>query len=192
MNIILSGVGGQGLVLTTSMICEVAFRAGYDFKSNDVVGLSQRGGKVWGSVKIGEKVYSPNIEKGKADLLLALEPLEGLRWQDYLKKDGTIIVNTSEVYPVFAIAEQAPYPHDFLDQFRKDVHVVAEDVLKISQGIGTSKIVNVVMMGMLARYMDIPLDTWKEVISEKVPEAFLEMNMTGFDRGYENIIGDSY
>lgn len=192
MNIILSGVGGQGLVLTTSMICEVAFRAGYDVKSNDVVGLSQRGGKVWGSVKIGKKVYSPNIEKGKADLLLALEPLEGLRWQDYLKKDGTIIVNTSEVYPVFAIAEQAPYPHDFLDQFRKDVHVVAEDVLKISQGIGTSKIVNVVMMGMLARYMDIPVDTWKEVISEKVPKAFLDMNMTGFDRGYENIIGDSY
>ena len=192
MNIILSGVGGQGLVLTTNMICEVAFRAGYDVKSNDVVGLSQRGGKVWGSVKIGEKVYSPNIEKGKADLLLALEPLEGLRWQDYLKKDGTIIVNKSEVYPVFAIAEQAPYPHDFLDRFRKDVHVVAEDVLKISQGIGTSKIVNVVMMGMLARYMDIPVDTWKEVISEKVPKAFLEMNMTGFDRGYENIIGDSY
>lgn len=191
MNIILSGVGGQGLVLTTNMICEVAFRAGYDVKSNDVVGLSQRGGKVWGSVKFGKKVYSPNIEKGKADLLLALEPLEGLRWQDYLKKDGTIIVNTSEVYPVFAIAEQAPYPHAFLDQFRKDVHVVAEDVLKISQGIGTSKIVNVVMMGMLARYMDIPVETWKEVISEKVPKAFLDMNMTGFDRGYENIIGDS-
>lgn len=191
MNIILSGVGGQGLVLTTNMICEVAFRAGYDVKSNDVVGLSQRGGKVWGSVKIGETVHSPNIEKGKADILLALEPLEGLRWQDYLKKNGTIIVNTSEVYPVFAIAEQAPYPHDFLNQFRKDVNIVAEDVLKISQEIGTSKIVNVVMMGMLAKYMDIPMDIWEEVISEKVPKAFLEMNMTGFYRGYKNIIGDS-
>ncbi|MBM7562063.1 indolepyruvate oxidoreductase subunit beta [Fusibacter tunisiensis] len=185
MNIILAGVGGQGLVLTTDLICEVALEAGYDVKSNDVVGLSQRGGKVWGSVKFDKKVHSPNILKGDADLLLALEPLEGLRWQDYLKKGGKVMVNTAEVYPVFAIAEKMPYPHDFLERFRSDLVVEAHDVLAESIQIGTPKIVNVVMLGMLAKNLDIPVTIWKKVIQAKVPAKFLGQNIKGFDRGYQ-------
>jgi indolepyruvate ferredoxin oxidoreductase beta subunit len=187
MNIILAGVGGQGLVLTTDMICEAAFQAGYDVKSNDVVGLSQRGGKVWGSVRIGDKVHSPNVAKGEADVLMALEPLEGLRWQDYLKDDGIVLVNTSEVYPVYAIAEQAPYPHNFMELFREGLKVEAHDLMQVGLEIGTPKIVNVIMLGMLAKHLDISMDIWKKVIEQKVPEKFLEMNLIGFQRGFSNV-----
>ncbi len=185
MNILLAGVGGQGLVLTTDMICEVAFRAGLDVKTNDVVGLSQRGGKVWGSVRFGEKVHSPNIEPGKGDILLALEPLEGLRWQSHLKEGGILLTNTADIYPVFAIAEQAPYPHDFLDQIRKDLLVIAADVQAKALEIGTVKIVNVMMLGMLAKHLDIDYDIWTQVIAEKVPQKFLDMNLLGFEWGYK-------
>lgn len=183
MNIILAGVGGQGLVLTTDMICEVAFREGYDVKSNDVVGLSQRGGKVWGSVKFDEKIHSPNIAEGEADILLALEPLEGLRWQSYLRKGGKILINSSEIYPVFAIAEQSPYPSDFEKQVREDVDVIITDAQKIALETGTVKVVNVVMMGMLAKHLAIDPSIWKEVIAEKVPPKFLEMNLEAFEKG---------
>jgi len=166
MNIMLSGVGGQGLVMTTDMICEVASQSGYDVKSNDVVGLSQRGGKVWGSVKYGDVIHSPNIGEGEADVLLALEPLEGLRWQHYLRPGGVLVMNTSPIYPVFAIAEKAPYPHDFLD-------------------IGTSKIVNVIMLGALSRQLDLEQDLWTRVITHRVPIKFLDMNIEGFKRGFE-------
>lgn len=184
MNIILAGVGGQGLVLTTDMICEAAFRAGYDVKSNDVVGLSQRGGKVWGSVRIGDKIHSPNIPKGKADVLLALEPLEGLRWQDFLKQEGHALINTAEVYPVFAIAEKAPYPKDIVSDFRGDLKIEAQDVMQLGLEIGSAKIVNVIMLGMLAKHLDISLEIWKEVITEKVPNKFLDLNLIGFERGF--------
>lgn len=183
-NIILAGVGGQGLVLTTDMICEVAFRAGYDVKSNDVVGLSQRGGKVWGSVRLGEKVHSPNIEMGDADILMALEPLEGLRWQHYLKSGGTALVNAEAIYPVFAITESAPYPHDYVKTFREDIDLKNFNIQDIALDIGTPKIVNVIMLGMVAKKLDISKEIWVKVIQEKVPPKFLEMNLEGFERGY--------
>lgn len=182
-NILLAGVGGQGLVMTTDMICEAAFRSGYDVKSNDVVGLSQRGGKVWGSVRYGAAVHSPNIGMGEADLLLALEPLEALRWQAYLKPGGVLLTNTSVIYPVFAIGEQAPYPHDYLEQFRKDVTVRAIDALAIGLDIGSNKIVNVVMLGVLAGYLDISTQLWHDVIAERVPPKSKAMNAEAFERG---------
>lgn len=183
-NIILAGVGGQGLVLTTEMICEVAFRAGFEVKSNDVIGLSQRGGKVWGSVRIGKTVYSPNIEKGKADILLALEPLEGLRWQEYLKEGGVALLNTEAIFPVFAIAEAAPYPEDIIGQMRSDLIVESANIHDLAVEIGTPKIVNVIMLGMVAKHLEIDKEIWLDVIREKVPPKFLQMNLIGFEKGF--------
>lgn len=183
--ILLAGVGGQGLVMTTDMICEAALRSGNDVKSNDVVGLSQRGGKVWGSVKYGEKVFSPNIGLGEADILLALEPLEALRWQAYVKPGGMVLTNTSEIYPVFAIGEQAPYPSEFLDKMRSDIEVKAVDALGVSIATGSPKILNVVMLGVLAQRLEISMGIWKAVIDEKVPEKFKAMNLKGFEKGLE-------
>jgi len=183
VNILLAGVGGQGLVLLTDMLSEAAFRAGYDVKSNDVVGLSQRGGKVWGSVRLGQKIHSPNIRKGDADFVLALEPLEGLRWQGYLKNGGKLMINSAEIYPVFAITEQAPYPHDFEKSIRSDVNYVVHDIQNLSLEIGTSKVANVMMMGMVAKYLDISIEIWHEVIQETVPEKFLAHNLRAFEMG---------
>lgn len=184
MNIIVAGVGGQGLVLMTDMICEAAFLSGYDVKSNDVIGLSQRGGKVWGSIKYSEKVHSPNIEKGNADILLALEPLEGLRWQEYLKTDGILLMNTADIYPVFAIAEQAPYPHDFMERLRGDIKCTALQIQEKAMEIGTIKIVNVIMLGMLAKHLPFDKEIWKKVIEDHVPSKFIKQNEDGFEWGY--------
>jgi indolepyruvate ferredoxin oxidoreductase beta subunit len=183
VDIIVAGVGGQGLVLLTDMLSEAAHLAGYEVKSNDVIGLSQRGGKVWGSVRFGETIHSPNIRKGTADFILALEPLEGLRWQSYLKPQGRMIINTSEVYPVFAIAEKAPYPHDFLSLVRPDVVCESYDVLSLSLKAGTVKVSNVLMMGLLAKHLNIPVEIWKKIIATSVPSKFLNENYSAFDLG---------
>lgn len=183
VDIIVAGVGGQGLVLLTDMLSEAAHLAGYEVKSNDVIGLSQRGGKVWGSVRFGETIHSPNIRKGTADFILALEPLEGLRWQSYLKPQGRMIINTSEVYPVFAIAEKAPYPHDFLSLVRPDVVCESYDVLSLSLKAGTVKVSNVLMMGLLAKHLSIPVEIWKKIIAMSVPSKFLNENYRAFDMG---------
>lgn len=183
VNIILAGVGGQGLVLLTDMLCEAGHRAGYDVKSNDVVGLSQRGGKVWGSVRLGEKVHSPNIRKGEADYILALEPLEGLRWQGFLKTGGRLFASTSEIYPVFAIAEQAEYPHDLENHIRPDIDFVKHDIHTLSIKLGTVKVTNVMMMGLLASQLDISNDIWEAVIRETVPEKFVDENIKAFELG---------
>jgi indolepyruvate ferredoxin oxidoreductase beta subunit len=183
VNIILAGVGGQGLVLLTDMLCEAGHRAGYDVKSNDVVGLSQRGGKVWGSVRLGNKIYSPNVRRGEADYILALEPLEGLRWQGFLKTGGKLFASTSEIYPVFAIAEQSEYPHDLENHVRPDIEFVKHDIHTLSMKLGTVKVTNVMMMGLLARQLDIPGEIWVAVIRETVPEKFVNENLKAFELG---------
>lgn len=183
INIILAGVGGQGLVLLTDMLCEAGYRGGYDVKSNDVVGLSQRGGKVWGSVRLGTKVHSPNVRKGEADYILALEPLEGLRWQSYLKKGGKLFTSTSEIYPVFAIGEQADYPHDLQHHVRSDIDFINHDIQSLSLKLGTTKVTNVMMMGLLARQLDISSEIWEAVIRETVPEKFVDENLKAFQCG---------
>lgn len=188
VKIILAGVGGQGLVMTTDMISEAAFAAGFDVKTNDVVGLSQRGGKVWGSVIYGDKVHSPNIGLGEADILLALEPLEALRWQDYVRPGGVLLTNTSEIYPVFAIAEVAPYPSDWQMRMRKDIKVMPIDAQTIGLEIGTTKIVNVIMLGAMSSFTAISQEIWQEVIGARVPKKFLQENFDGFKRGAQAIL----
>lgn len=188
VKIILAGVGGQGLVMTTDMISEAAFAAGYDVKTNDVVGLSQRGGKVWGSVIYGDKVFSPNIGKGEADVLLALEPLEALRWQEYVKPGGVLLTNTSEIYPVFAIAEAGPYPSNWQERMREDIKVIPIDAQAIGLEIGTTKIVNVIMLGAMASFTTISSEIWHDVIGARVPAKFLQENFEGFKRGAQSIL----
>lgn len=186
-NILLAGVGGQGLVLTTKIVCEAAFLAGFDFKSNDVIGLSQRGGKVWGSVRIGEKVYSPNIPPKGGDYLLALEPLEGLRWSNMLKKTGTIIVNTSRIPPVPVMFEKAAYPEQIPETLAEQFEVIAMDANEKGRAIGSSKVANSFLIGALAkRVPEISIDFWKKAIEANVPQKTIAMNLEAFYIGYES------
>jgi len=184
-NIILAAVGGQGLVLTTNLICEAAFKAGFDVKSNDVVGLSQRGGKVWGSVRIGKKVYSPNIPPKSGDFLLGMEPLEGYRWSGSLKDGGTVILNTKAIPPVPVMFEDAPYPVELFDKLRETYEVVTIDAVEEGLKLGSEKIANTFLLGILAQRLEIPVASWKEAITENVPSKFVEMNIRAFDIGYE-------
>lgn len=184
-NIMLAGVGGQGLVLTTSIICSAAFYAGYDVKSNDIIGLSQRGGKVWGSVRLGEKIYSPNIPPGDADFLVALEPLEADRWKGSLKKEGILIVNTGEIAPAHVAAEKAEYPADIIERLSASYRLYAIDAASEGKKLGSAKVANLFLIGVLARHIDIKKEAWHAAIRENVPAGFIDMNIRAFDIGYE-------
>lgn len=185
INVILAGVGGQGLVLTTKILSDVAYLAGYDVKSNDVIGLSQRGGKVWGSVKFGKKVYSPNINKGEGDYLLGFEPLEALRWHSYLKSDGKIFLNSSIVPPVPVIAEKEKYPNERIDQLSEDFTVKLLDANKEAVKLGSVKIANTFLLGMLAQELDIEESIWIKALEQNVPPKSMEMNVKAFKVGLE-------
>lgn len=187
-NIMLGGVGGQGLVMTTAIISEAAFRAGFDVKTNDVIGLSQRGGKVWGSVRYGEEVFSPNILPGQADVLLALEPLEGLRWSGIVKAGGVVLLNTSRIPPVPVITEKAVYPEGIESLIagdgEKTVEVRAVNALEEARGLGNVRVVNTVTIGMLSVVLkDIPVDCWHQAIEANVPEKTLALNLKAFELG---------
>jgi indolepyruvate ferredoxin oxidoreductase beta subunit len=183
-NIILAGVGGQGLVLSTKIICEAGLKAGYDVKSNDVVGLSQRGGKVWGNVRLADKVYSPDIPKGKCDFLLGFEPLEALRMSDNMKKEGFIIYNNSIIPPALVIAEKEEYPEDIQKQLNEFATAIEVDANEKGVELGSVKVANTILLGVMAKKMDISLEIWKKVIKENVPGKFTEMNLKAFEIGY--------
>jgi len=184
-NIVIAGVGGQGLVLTTKLICDAALKAGLDVKSNDVIGLSQRGGKVWGSIRIGPEVYSPNVPPRGADFLLALEPLEGLRYKRSLKETGKIFMNTAVVPPVPVIAEKMPYPENIEEILALDFEVFAMDANAKAVELGSVKIANTFLVGMLAKYLPIDKKVWHDAISENVPKKFIDLNIDAFDIGYD-------
>lgn len=184
-NILLAGVGGQGLVLTTKLICYAAFNAGFDFKSNDVIGLSQRGGKVWGSVRIGTQVQSPNIPQGCADVLLGLEPLEGYRWSGMLKDGGMVILNTSQIPPVPVVFEKAEYPMNIEAELSQKYQVIAFDANEKGRQIGSPKVANTFLVGVLAKNLpEIDVIHWENAIRNNVPEKMIQLNLEAFKIGY--------
>jgi len=183
-NIMLAGVGGQGLVLATKIISEAAFRAGFDVKTNDVIGLSQRGGMVWGSVRMGEKVYSPNIPPKEGDILIGLEPLEAYRWSHLIRDGGYIILNTKEVYPTPVLLEQEEYPHEEIEQLEGKYNIVRIDAREEARKAGNIKTANLILIGVLAKLLDISTDIWEETIKENVPPKAIDANINAFYRGY--------
>jgi indolepyruvate ferredoxin oxidoreductase beta subunit len=183
-NILLGGVGGQGLVLMTRIISQTALKAGYDVKSNDVVGLSQRGGMIWGNVRFGDKVYSPNIPPKEGDVLVAMEPLEALRWTSELKADGIIIMNTKRWYPMAVQQEKVTYPEEDIDHLKERYKVVEINAFEEAVKMGKKQISNVMLLGVLARQLSISTDIWKETIRDNVPKKYIDLNMEAFDYGY--------
>lgn len=183
-NIIVAGVGGQGLVLATGIIAQAGLKAGYDVKTNDVVGLSQRGGTVWGTVRIGSLINSPNIPYKEADFILGMEPLEAYRWSYLLKDNANIIINTKEVYPTPSLLEQVAYPNEAINDLDTKFNVSRVNALEESRLAGNIKAANTFMIGVLAKYLDIPTHIWEEVLRENVPKKAIEDNIRAFHRGY--------
>lgn len=185
MNIIIGGVGGQGLVLTTKIMAEAALAAGFDVKTNDVIGLSQRVGRIWGSVKYGEKVYSPNISEGEADILIAFEPLEAQRYLHMLKPQGGIIItNTFEMAPMYVQQGAKEYPDNIYETLEKRGKVIAIDATQKAEELGNTAVTNILMLGIAAKEMDIDKNIWMESILNNVPAKFKELNEKAFEMGY--------
>jgi len=184
-NIMLSGVGGQGLVLMTRIISQVALKAGYDVKSNDVVGLSQRGGMIWGNIRIGDKVYSPNIPAGEGHILLSMEPLEALRWSSVLREDGVIIMNTKRFYPTLVQQEKATYPEEEISKLKERYRTIEIDAIEEGIKIGKKQVSNVLLLGILSKFLDIKKEIWEDVIVDNVPKKSIDMNLMAFQFGYD-------
>jgi indolepyruvate ferredoxin oxidoreductase beta subunit len=185
LNIMIVGVGGQGTLLASRLLGNVAMRQGYDVKVSEVHGMSQRGGSVVTYVKMGRKVYSPVIEKGEADFLLAFENLEALRWIEYLKKGGTLVLNDQQIDPMPVITGKAKYPEGILQKLKAaDIKLKAIDALGIAKECGNIRAVNIVLIGLLARTSDIDRDVWVKALEEVVPAKFLDVNIKAFNAGY--------
>jgi len=179
-----AGVGGQGLILMTRIISQVAMLEGLDIKSNDVVGLSQRGGMVWGNVRIGDKILSPNIPPGEVDILVAMEPLESLRWSSNLKDNAVIIQNIKRFYPTIVQQEKEEYPDVAIEDLKSKYKVIEINAFEEAKNLGKKQVANVMLLGILAQYLDIKIDTWKQVVRDNVPKKAIDLNMQAFDLGY--------
>lgn len=168
--IMIVGVGGQGTLLASRVIGNAVTAEGYDVKVSEVHGMSQRGGSVVTYVKYGDKVYSPIVAEGEADIILAFESLEALRWSHYLKDGGQMIVNTQEIDPMPVITGAEEYPEEILEQLEmRNINVTAVDALTIAEGLGNAKAVNVVLLGVLAKHSNIAKEKWVEAVRSTVP-----------------------
>ena len=183
-SIMIVGVGGQGTLLASRILGNVFIGEGYDVKVSEVHGMSQRGGSVVTYVKYGEKVYSPIIGKGEADLVLAFELLEAYRALPYLKKGGKMIVNDRKINPMPVITGAAEYPAGIKEKLAKTADVTAVDAQRFAEEAGNIKAVNVVLIGLLAKNTEIPHDAWLETIKKTVPAKFLDVNIKAFELGY--------
>ncbi len=184
-NIMIVGVGGQGTLLTSRILGNTVVNQGHDVKVSEVHGMSQRGGSVTTYVKYGKKVYSPIIDKGEADLIIAFELLEAYRALPYLREGGKMIVNNQQINPMPVIIGAMDYPTDILAKMAEKVNVVAVEALPLALEAGNGKATNVVLIGVLAKASEIPKDQWISAIHETVPAKFLDINLKAFELGYQ-------
>lgn len=183
-NIMIVGVGGQGSLLASKILGKLLAEEAPDVKVSEVHGMSQRGGSVVTYVRCGERVYSPIIDKGEADFIVSFEKSEAARYAECLAEGGAIIVNTQEIDPMPVITGAAEYPHDVLEKLSAaGVKVDALDALYLAEEAGSSKAVNLVLMGRLSKYFDISEEKWLKVIEDTVPPKFAELNKKAFKLG---------
>ena len=183
-NILIVGVGGQGTLLASKLMGKCFLQQGFDVKVSEVHGMSQRGGSVVTYVRYGDKVYSPVIEKGEADIIISFEQLESARWLPWLKKDGVLISSTQKIDPMPVITGAMSYPENIEGKLKTVADTTAVDARALAEKAGNIKAVNVVLIGLVAKNTDISYDKWVEIIRSTVPEKFLEVNLKAFDLGY--------
>lgn len=184
INVIIAGVGGQGLVLTTDIISQAAFLEGYEVATNDVIGLAQRGGMVSGSIRFGQQVTSPNVPPGAASVLLGLEKLETLRFVHELAPGGTVLMNNKEIYPNPVLMEKAVYPQDIAEQIaQRGVRLIAIDSEKEAKAIGNIRVANTILIGALSTLVTISPEHFIKAIARRVPPQTLQANLDAFHWG---------
>ena len=188
-NIVIVGVGGQGVILASKVISNAALEAGLDVKQSEVHGMSQRGGSVISHVRVGKKVYSPLVTEGEADVVLAFEKLEALRYSHWAKKDGKIIYADTKINPSTVVAGLAQYPEDVDERLSNlECEVIKIDAAKIAKEAGNVKAVNTVLVGALSNLLsEINDNVWKEVLKKSVPAKVLDVNLKAFEMGKESL-----
>ncbi|NLB82081.1 MAG: indolepyruvate oxidoreductase subunit beta [Clostridiaceae bacterium] len=184
-NIMIVGVGGQGTLLASRILGNVAINSGYDVKVSEVHGMSQRGGSVVTYVKYGKEVFSPVISEGEADIILAFEQLEAYRYFKFLKNNGVMLVNIQKIDPMPVITGAARYPDEIINKLKNTGADITEvDALQAANKAGNAKTANVVLIGLLASKTNIPKGVWENAIQQTVPQNFLDVNKKAFEIGY--------
>lgn len=183
-NIMIVGVGGQGTLLTSRILGGLAIEAGFDVKISEVHGMAQRGGSVVTYVRYGEAVAEPIVEAGQADILIAFERLEALRYAHFLKKDGILIINDQRIDPMTVVTGAAEYPENIIEELGSKYKVVSLNAMEEALKLGNSKVFNTVILGVAARNMEFDKAAWIQVIESTVPPKTREINLTAFEAGY--------
>lgn len=183
-NILLGGVGGQGILLASKIISEAALMEGYDVKANEIHGMAQRGGSVIAQIRFGKKVYSPLVKIGTAQILVAMEIIEGVRYAKYLAPGGKAFINVQQIIPTTVSSGLAAYPADPVSMVKESIPgAKIADCLKLAQDAGSAKCVNSIMCGWISGYLPFQPETWQKVMEKKIKPRFIEMNKKAFQLG---------
>ncbi|MDO5562235.1 MAG: indolepyruvate oxidoreductase subunit beta [Synergistaceae bacterium] len=183
-SVLLVGVGGQGTILASKLLSEGLVRKGYDVKMSEIHGMSQRGGSVTTHVRFGSSVSSPIVPEGEADVLVAFEKVEAVRWLNYLRKGGTLVVNDFEIYSLPVLIGAAEYPAGVTEKLKAEVeNIKIFNAAEIATKLGNIKAQNVVLFGALVKAMKLEGIDWKEVLTELVPPKLLDLNLAAFEAG---------
>jgi indolepyruvate ferredoxin oxidoreductase beta subunit len=186
LNFMITGVGGQGTILSSDILAAIGVSAGYDVKKSDILGLAVRGGSVLGHVRWGEVVYSPIVPEGRVDYLIAFEILEGMRRLDQVRVGGTVLLNQQEIHPASVSSGLAEYPSE--EAVQAALEAATENVyrvpgLDIAQELGNAKVLNVVLLGALSALLSVDSEVWEDVLRKRVPTRFTALNLEAFHSG---------
>ena len=183
-NILFSGVGGQGILLASEITAYSLLASGYDAKKSEVHGMAQRGGSVTAQLRFGQKIYSPLIEPGQADIQVAFEMMEAVRYLPYLHKGSKVIVNTQKILPPSVATGQAEYPAEVLNNLtERDIVVVPVDAFDLAREVGEVRTANVVMVGAMSAFLPVDPAVYADIIRARVPERFRDVNLRAFEAG---------
>ncbi len=183
-NIMIAGVGGQGTLLTSRILGGIILEAGFDVKLSEVHGMAQRGGSVVTFVRYGDKVYEPIVEAGQADVLIAFERLEALRYAHFLKENGVLIINDQRIDPMPVVIGAAAYPTNIVEDLSLKYKVIQVDAMEEAKELGNIRTFNVVILGVAAQYMEFSKEDWLKAIEAAVPPKTVEINKKAFVKGY--------
>ncbi len=186
-NILLVGVGGQGTILASKILSDGLMEAGYDVKMSEIHGMSQRGGNVSTQVRFGDKVFSPIIGRGEADLIVAFEKMEALRWIEYLKPDGKIVINDAEIPSVPIQMELASYPEGIIEELSQKATTYVFKATELAEELGNPKSMNMILLGALVKAIELPQINWEEVIKRNIKPAFVDINLKAFHMGQSQV-----
>lgn len=188
-SILLAGVGGQGTILVSKILCKGLIEAGYDVKMSEIHGMAQRGGSVSTQVRYGENVQSPIIGVGQADILVAFEKMEAVRYASFLKPEGVAVINKLEIVPMTVASGKEKYPEGLLEAMQEQFRVYSFDAMEAALSVGSPKVMNIVLFGaMVAAFPVLQSVDWESIIRATVPEKFKELNVSAFEKGRELVL----